>query len=109
MKLLTAEIIKKLEKAPLYSTDSIPVVPVLVKFFTPWSNWTWYAVEAQKEEDSGDWTFFGLVEGHETELGYFTLSELQSVKGPFDLKIERDMYFDNAVLDKEKLEVRRKS
>jgi hypothetical protein len=44
--------------------------------------------------------FFGLVEGHEKELGYFNLSELQSVKGPFGLKIERDMHFDGYVLNK---------
>ena len=37
-----------------------------VKFFTPWSNWTWYATEFDGED-----TFFGLVIGLETELGYF--------------------------------------
>jgi hypothetical protein len=103
MKLLTAAIIKKLEKAPLYSTDGINSVPVLVKFFSPWSNWTWYAIEGTKDEDG--WLFFGLVEGHEKELGYFRLSELESVRGRFGLKIERDMYFDNMLLDKQNLKV----
>ena len=27
------------------------------------------------------------------ELGYFSLSELQDLKGPMGLSIERDMYF----------------
>jgi hypothetical protein len=34
-----------------------------------------------------------MVHGHEKEMGYFMLSELQSVKGPVGLKIERDMHF----------------
>jgi len=59
-----------------------------VKFFTPDSNWTWYATEF----DSVD-TFFGLVDGFQKELGYFFLSELESIRGPFGLKVERDLYF----------------
>jgi hypothetical protein len=106
MKLLTAAIIKKLEKNPLYSTESQNVVPVIVKFFTPDSSWTWYATEGSKLED-GDWMFFGLVDGHEKELGNFLLSELQSVRGGFGLKIERDIYFDGMVLDKTNNEVRK--
>ena len=106
MKLLTAEIVKQLEKNPLYSGDDKNIVPVIVKFFTPWSSWTWYATEAERQED-GDWLFFGLVDGLEKELGYFRLSELQSVRGKFGLKIERDMYFDGYILDKEKNEVRK--
>jgi hypothetical protein len=29
----------------------------------------------------------------ELELGYFSLDELESVRGPFGLKIERDLYW----------------
>lgn len=36
---------------------------------------------------------FGLVVGLEKEFGYFLLSELESVKGPLGLKIERDRYW----------------
>lgn len=106
MKLLTKTIEARLKKAPLYSTEKQDVSPVIVKFFTPWSNWTWYAVEGSKTEE-GDWEFFGLVEGHERELGYFTLSELESVRGPAGLKIERDLYFDNYELVKSTNEVRK--
>lgn len=98
MKLLTKAIEAKLAKSPLYSQEKNQRPPVIVKFFTPDSNWAWYVTEGTKEEN-GDWTFFGLVEGHETELGYFTLSELESARGPLGLKIERDMYFDNCVVD----------
>ena len=108
MKLLTAAIIKQLEKTPLDSTEKQNVVPVLVKFFNPCGSGTWYAIEGEKQED-GDWLFFGLCDIHEKELGNFLLSELQSVKLPFGLRIERDMHFDGYVLDKASNEVRRAS
>ena len=60
-----------------------------VKYFTPDSNWTWYASEFDGED-----VFFGLVIGFEIELGYFSLSELQATHGPLGLKIERDLYYE---------------
>lgn len=100
MKLLTKAIEAKLLKSPLYSQETNKRPAVIVKFFTPNSNWTWYVTEGSKEED-GDWRFFGLVEGFESELGYFMLSELESAKGPLGLYIERDRYFDGYVIDTE--------
>lgn len=94
MKLMTKEIERELEKNPLYSHDGEKEKKVIVKYFTPDSNWTWYVTEGSKRED-GDWEFFGLVEGFETEWGYFTLSELESAKGPLGLGIERDLYFND--------------
>jgi hypothetical protein len=108
MKLLTKAIETKLLATPLYSTEKTDVVPVLVKFFNPCGSGTWYAVEGSIQED-GDWLFFGLCDIHEKELGNFLLSDLQSVKLPFGLRIERDLYFDGYVLDKTKNEVRRAS
>lgn len=64
---------------------------VPVKFFTPWSNWTWYVLEGQQED--GDFLFFGYVEGLENEFGYFSLRELESIRGPFGLTIERDLHW----------------
>lgn len=86
MKLLTDEIRATLP--PLYSTVNEPDPIVHVKFFTPWSNWTWYVTEFDGED-----IFFGYVVGFDSELGYFSLSELESIKGPYGLKIERDLYF----------------
>jgi hypothetical protein len=40
----------------------------------------------------------GLVIGLEIELGYFSLSELKSVKGPMGLPIERDLHFEPKTL-----------
>jgi hypothetical protein len=59
-----------------------------VKFFTPDSNWTWLVTEFDGED-----MFFGLVEGFEKELGYFSLSELENIRGPLGLPIERDLHF----------------
>ena len=87
MKLLTQENRKALPE--LYAQDGKGEEAIAhVKFFTPTSNWTWYATEFDGED-----TFFGLVVGHDTELGYFSLSELESVVGPLGLGVERDRHF----------------
>ena len=46
-----------------------------------------------------DVQFFGLVDGHEKELGYFNLSELESVRGPMGLPVERDLYWKPKTLE----------
>ncbi len=85
MELLTQEIRRKLPL--LYSQEKLGGQAIVyVKFFTPDSNWTWYATEFDGED-----TFFGLVDGHCRELGYFSLSELKEVHGPCGLSIERDL------------------
>lgn len=96
-KLLTAEIIKKIP--PLYTYENTPKsqVPIAVKFFTPDANWTWYVTEGEKQE-GGDWMFFGLVDGFEKELGYFSLRELESVRGRMGLGVERDAHFGRHTL-----------
>lgn len=95
MKLITKAIEKVFAKYPLYSQDGKGEnAVVIVKFFLPGSMFTWYATEAEKQ-DNGDYLFFGYVEGFEGEYGYFTLSQLQEVRGRFGLRVERDMYFNN--------------
>ena len=64
-------------------------VIAIVKFFTPWTNWTWYASEYDPEQR----LFFGVVVGHERELGYFSLDEMEEIRGPGGLTIERDLYW----------------
>ena len=103
-----------------YSGEDKPAgeaIPIL-KLFTPDSNWTWYATEAQAHVEHADgsitdepadyqgegkildYTFFGLVMGHETELGYFCLSELKKARGSLGLPIERDLYWTPKPLNK---------
>ncbi len=67
-----------------------------MKYFTPDSSWTWYVIEF----DPVDRLCFGLVIGHEIELGYFTLAELESVTGPLGLRVERDLHFREQPLTK---------
>jgi hypothetical protein len=86
MKLLTQEILKKLPKLYVSENEEDPMV--WCKFFTPDSNWTWYGMEFDGKD-----IFFGLVDGFEKELGYFSLSELKTIRGKLGLPVERDMYF----------------
>lgn len=75
---------------PLYSQEKKGDEAICyVKFFDPCSQWTWYATEFCPETR----TFFGLVVGQETELGYFSLDELSSFKNRLGLGIERDLYW----------------
>ncbi len=93
---------------PLYANEEVGLeASALVKFFTPDSNWTWYASEgstmdanrySNAPEGEQDFLMFGLVIGFEIEPGYFSLKELEAVRGPLGLPIERDRYFKPASL-----------
>lgn len=88
MKLLPQEIADRLPR--LYSQEEQGDAAIAqVKFFTPWTNWTWYA----SEYDPTERIFFGVVVGHERELGYFSLDELEAIRGPGGLTIERDLHW----------------
>lgn len=92
--LLTKELRKALP--PLNSQEHNPDPTIVCKFFTPDSNWTWYAIEFD-----GDDAFYGLVDGFEKELGYFSLKELETTRaGAFHLPIERDRWFKPKPLSK---------
>ena len=96
MKLLTKELREILP--PLYAQDGKGgSATVHVKLFLTSSSWTWYILEGEPVlDESGqevDFRFFGLVEGYEKELGYFLLSELEEVRGPMGLPIERDLWW----------------
>ena len=49
-------------------------------------------------EATGDYLFFGYVVGFENELGYFVLSELESVSY-HGLRIERDVFFTGTLAE----------
>jgi len=87
MMLLTQQNRKQLPK--LYSQDGLGMEAIAhVKFFDPCGSWTWYAMEFDGQD-----TFYGLVDGNDKELGYFSLTELQGIRGRFGIGIERDMYW----------------
>lgn len=128
MNLMTKEIEAKFKKVGRQEGNPDPIV--VAKFFNPAGGGTWYAcemyyvvqqpdgkgglktfeIEASKMNGKGnvggtivDRNFYGYVSifGDECdEWGYFALSELQSVKGPLGLGIERDLYFDPKPISK---------
>ena len=91
--LLTAEI--RTQLPALYANEALGLAALArVKFFTPDSHWAWYASEFDGED-----LFFGLVIGDFVELGYFNLSELQAVRGPLGLPVERALHFKPTTLE----------
>ncbi len=87
--LLTPELRAKLlsNNKNAREADHIPVV----KWFTPWAAATWIITEMEQDGD----TCFGLCDvGHgEPELGYVSLLELDSIRGPGGLRVERDTHW----------------
>jgi len=90
MQLLPQEIAATLP--PLYATEETPILDKMVyaKFFDPYTPWTWFVCEYDPKERS----CFGYVIGQEKEWGYFSLTELESLKWPDGApRIERDVNF----------------
>ena len=94
MKLLTKELLKKLPPIG-HSIETKEEPQAIVKWFTPNSNWTWYVAEYDPENGM----CWGLVDGFEKEFGFFTIDEIQKLKGPLKLPIERDMWFEKCNLN----------
>jgi len=65
--------------------DHVPVV----KFFNPFGEGVWLATELDEDGD----TMFGLADIGCPELGSWSLSELESVRLPFGMGVERDLLF----------------
>lgn len=78
------------EKLPeLYKAENEKDPIVICKFFLPMTKWYWYGIEFDGED-----RFFGYVVGDYAELGYFSLSELKWVEGPYGIGVERDLFFE---------------
>lgn len=89
MHLITKELEEKIPK--LYETEHDEIKIAVIKYFNPCGAGTWYVIEY----DPDDKLFYGFVKIHdEGEYGYFSLEELESIKLPYGLKIERDLYFE---------------
>lgn len=87
MMLITGEIRARLEaNNRRRDEDHVPVV----KLFTPWANATWLFTEIEP-----DGRLFGLCDvGHGSpELGYADLDEIEALRGPAGLRVERDLHF----------------
>ncbi len=83
---------------PLYANDGADdhdAVLARVKLFSPYNGWRWYITEW----DSETGLCFGLVEGFETEAGYFDLAELAEVTVFGSVPaVERDLYWEPMTL-----------
>ena len=89
MKLLTKELEKRFEQ--IGSQDGVKDPIVITKFFNPTGAGTWYATEYEPKEK----IFYGYVSlfgDHCDEWGYFSLAELESIKGRFGLGVERNLH-----------------
>jgi hypothetical protein len=94
MKLITPEFEKQFKDYPLGSQD-VEDPLVIAKFFDPCGSATWLITEYDAVEKRA----FGYVMGLQyDELGYISLEELESIKRPYGLTIERDIYFRQAPL-----------
>ena len=80
----------------LYETENQEEKICYVKLFLPNSNWTWYIIEIDKQDNN---TCFGFVDGFEKELGYFSLKELANIRDSLGVKVERDISFKPTKLE----------
>lgn len=88
MKLMTKQIEKRAQSQ--YEKGNDLSQDVVVKFFDPTGSWTWYLMNQDPQDPDYLW---GIVKGFEVEIGSFSLSELQAIRGRFGLGLERDLYF----------------
>lgn len=92
MKLLTKAIERKLLANNAHMSDEIENEKVVVKFFNPSGQATWWVYSMDKNGDC-----FGVAQMFDRdtrEMGYFNIHEIEAIKcPPFGLPIERDMYY----------------
>lgn len=106
MKLMTSELEARFLEVGNQSETINPLF--IAKFFDPCGSATWYA----SEYDPKTKICYGYVTGlFEDEWGTFSLEELESIKRPFGLTIERDIYFNEITFHKQfpKISLQRKA
>ena len=91
MELIPKEIKEQIPS--LYATENQNNPTVFVKLFL--DSWTWYITELSID---GDIAFGYVVSPFESELGYFSLKELETIKGALGLRVERDLSFKPTAL-----------
>ena len=86
MELIPQEIKELIPK--LYETEKQNDPIVYVKLFL--DGWTWYITELSIDNNI---CFGYVISPFESELGYFSLNEIKSIKGSLGLSVERDISF----------------
>ena len=79
----------------LYETEDQKDPIVYAKLFL--EGWTWFMTEMSRD---GDICFGYVVSPFGSELGYFSLNEIQEQKGNLGIGVERDLYFTPILLSK---------
>jgi hypothetical protein len=97
MKLLTKKLIQQMPTLDESSDKSIDEQFVYVKLFNPCGAGTWY-ITSYSEEDNLAFGFVNLGDAEMAELGYISIEELETLRLPLGMKIERDLWFDKMPL-----------
>ena len=86
MELIPQEIKDLIPK--LYETEKQNDPIAYIKLFL--DGWTWYITELSIDNNI---CFGYVISPFESELGYFSLNEIKSIKGTLGLSVERDLSF----------------
>jgi len=92
MKLLTKALIKQLPTLEATAELGIEESTAYVKIFNPMGNHQWFLTAYDPEENMA----FGYVNlncSRDAELGYISMEELEELKLPMGMKLERDRHF----------------
>ena len=100
MKLITKKLKKRFAAQGDTSGKKARDIMVIAKFFCPWGSASWFATDYYTDSN----TCFGYVNLGEpfedcAELGCFSINELEELRGPAGLKIERDLYWHEQTLE----------
>lgn len=92
MKLITKEIEEAIKNTPYGSTENVELddKKVIARFFNPIGAGTWYVLEDDSWDD-GRVVFGAATLGYGLELGSISIDELESLKLPLGMSIERDI------------------
>ena len=90
MKIVTEEFEELFADYPLYSQEYEDDPLVVAKLFDPCGSASWFLLEYDPVEKIAFCWVQGLAED---ELGYISLTEMESIKGPLGIGIEQDLYF----------------
>ena len=103
MKLLTATILKSMPKLGDTAEKTSDKIKVRAKLFNPLGPQKWFITEYDPETKEA-FGFVTLGDPQCAELGYISIQELEDLKLPLRLKIERDLHFPltplNEVMEK---------
>lgn len=104
MQLLTAQLLRRFAQVGSQEGKPEGDVIVVAKYFTPDGGFTFYATEYDPELRE----FFGLVECLAIEFASVPLVQLERMRGPYGVAIERDLYWKEQSLREVRAEAQAK-